>query len=226
MDYGNNSMKQKFPTLQVVTAAVTAYEHNNQRVERNAQHSPEKIIVPNRQLMLNYLQGNGASFVVDNLHVKQAEGIIQYLQQTGIMQTLTSRNDRFLNQINQLLSGPTINSKDFGIIAWAPKLVNDYQKKDHVREVSARYEHSSRYVGQPNDKIQTDFVLIDSRYVQSMNCHAVYGHDSQGNLLFYWARDSKKIIQSGRIQGRVKAHKQDAYRGNACVTTLNYVKVI
>lgn len=219
-------MKQKFSTLQVVAAAVMAYEHNHRRVERNALYSPEQTIVPNRQLMLNYLQGNDTSFVVNDLHVKQAEGIMRYLQQTGIMQTLTNRSDRFLNQINQLLLESTTKSKDFGIIAWAPKLVDDYQKKDHVREISARYEHSSRYVGQPKDKIQTDFVLIDSRYIQGMDCHAVYGHDGRGNLLFYWAKESKKIIQSGRIQGRVKAHNQDIRRGNACVTTLNYVKVI
>jgi hypothetical protein len=219
-------MKQKFPTLQVLAAAVVAYEHNHQRIERNALRGPDQTIVPNRQLMLDCLQGCAVPFVINDFHVKQAESIVQYLQQTGIMQTLINRNDRFLNQINQLLLESSLNSKDFGIIAWAPKLVSDYQKKDHVREVSAQFERRSRYIGKLGDKIQTDFTLIDSRYIQSMDCHAVYGHDGEGNLLFYWAKESKKIINSGRMQGRVKAHNQDTYRGNACVTTLNYVKII
>ncbi len=111
-------------------------------------------------------------------------------------------------------------------MAWAPKLANDYQKKDQVREVSARFEYTSRYVGKIGDKIEVDFTLIDSRYIQSMDCHAVYGHDAQGNLIFYWAREEKKILKHGRMRGRVKAHKQDNYRGNAAVTTLNYVKII
>lgn len=221
-----SQMKQQYPTLQVLAAAVAAYEHNCRRVERNLVQNEEKNILPNRQLILNHLTGRGVPFVVNDMHVKQAEGIIEYLQQTNIMQTLITRSDNFLNQINQLLLTPNISLKDFGLIAWAPKLADDYQKKDHVREVSARFEYTSRYIGKPGDKIETDFTLIDSRYIKSMDCYAVYGHDAEGNLIFYWAREQKKIIESGRIHGRIKSQKQDSYRGNACVTTLNYVKIL
>lgn len=226
MDSKAAQMKQQYPTLQVLATAVAAYEHNSQRVERNPLQNEGNNIMPNRQLISNYLQGKGAPFVVNDFHVKQAEGIMQYLQQAGIMQTLINRGDRFLNQINQLLLEPTVDSKEFGLMAWAPKLANDYQKKDHVREVSARFEYTSRYVGKIGDKIEIDFTLIDSRYIQSMDCHAVYGHDAEGNLIFYWAREEKKILKHGRMRGRVKAQKQDRYRGDAAVTTLNYVKII
>lgn len=226
MDSRTAQMKQQYPTLQVLAAAVAAYDHNCQRVERNLVQTEEKNILPNRQLILDYLQGKGAPFMVNDFHVKQAEGIVQYLQQSGIMQTLINRNDRFLNQINQLLLEPTVDSKDFGLVAWAPKLVDDYQKKDHVREVSARYEYASRHIGKIGDKIETEFILIDSRYVQSMDCHAVYGHNAEGNLIFYWANDQKKIINNGRMRGRVKAHNRDSYRGNALVTALHYVKIL
>jgi hypothetical protein len=142
------------------------------------------------------------------------------------MQTLVSRDDKFLAQINNLLSQTSITAKDLGLIAWAPKLANDYQKKDNVREISARFEYTSHYIGQVGDKITTEFTLIDSRYIKSMDCYAVYGHDAQGNLIFYWAREQKKIVEAGQIHGRVKTHKRDEYRGDACVTTLNYVKVV
>jgi hypothetical protein len=142
------------------------------------------------------------------------------------MQTLVSRGDKFLTQINNLLAQPTVTAKDFGLIAWAPKLASDYQKKDNIREVSARFEYASRYIGQVGDKIIIEFTLIDSRYIKTMDCYAVYGHDVQGNLIFYWAREQKKIVQTGQIQGRVKTHKRDGYRGDACVTTLNYVKIV
>jgi hypothetical protein len=220
-------MKQKFPTLEVLAVAVSAYQHNNARVERHGVVPDTQNIVPNRQLISEYLQGNRSNLVTVSDHDrKQAEDIVQYLQQTGVMQTLVNRGDRFLAQINELLLKPTVTSKDFGLLAWAPKLSDDYQKKDQVREISARYEYVSRYIGQIGDKIQTNFTLIDSRYIQSMNCHAVYGNDDQGNLIFYWAKDEKKIVTSGRIHGRVKSHKQDSYRGNARVTTFNYVKVL
>ena len=227
MDSRTAQMKKQFPTLEVLAVAVSAYQHNHGRVERNAVSTDTQQIVPNRQLMLEYLEGNCTNLqTVSDHDRKHAEGIVQYLQQTGVMQTLTNRGDRFLAQINALLLNPMLSPRDFGLVAWAPKLADDYQKKDRVREISARYEYSSRYVGQLGDKIQTNFTLIDSRYIQSMNCHAVYGNDDQGNLIFYWARDEKKIVKSGRIHGRIKSHKQDSYRANACVTTLNYVKIL
>jgi hypothetical protein len=221
-------MKQKFPTLEVLATAIAAFTHNQDRVERDAITTDDgRTIAPNRQLIREYLEGNRANLpTVSDHDRKHAEGIVQYLQQTGIMQTLTSRGDKFLGQINNLLSQPSVTAKDFGLIAWAPKLASDYQKKDNIREISARFEYASRYIGQVGDKIITEFTLIDSRYIKSMDCYAVYGHDAQGNLIFYWAREQKKIVQAGQIQGRVKMHKQDSYRGNARVTTFNYVKVI
>jgi hypothetical protein len=221
-------MKQKFPTLEALATAIAAFAHNQDRVERDATTTADGCkIIPNRQLIGEYLEGNRANLrIVSDHDRKHAEGIVQYLQQTGIMQTLVNRDDRFLTQINDLLSRSTVTAKDFGLIAWAPKLASDYQKKDHVREVSARFEYTSHYIGQVGDKIITEFTLIDSRYIKSMDCYAVYGHDAQGNLIFYWAREQKKIVQAGQIHGRVKSHKRDEYRGNACVTTLNYVKVL
>lgn len=221
-------MKQKFHTLEVLATAIAAFAHNQNRVERDTTSTADGVtILPNRQLMREYLEGNRTNLqTVSDHDRKHAEGIVQYLQQTEIMQTLASRGDKFLAQINNLLSQPMATAKDFGLIAWAPKLASDFQKKDHVREISSRFEYTSHYIGQVGDKITTEFTLIDSRYIKNMDCYAVYGHDAEGNLIFYWAREQKKIVQTGQIHGRVKTHKQDDYRGNACVTTLNYVKVV
>lgn len=221
-------MKQKFPTLEALATAIAAFAHNQDRVERDSNTTADgATIIPNRQLIREYLEGNRANLpTVSDHDRKHAEGIVQYLQQTGIMQTLVSRGDRFLTQINDLLSQPSVTVKDFGLMAWAPKLASDYQKKDHVREISARFEYTSHYIGQVGDKITTEFTLIDSRYIKTMDCYSVYGHDAQGNLIFYWAREQKKIVKAGQIHGRVKTQQRDEYRGNACVTTLNYVKVV
>jgi hypothetical protein len=221
-------MKQKFPTLEALATAIAAFAHNQDRVERDAITTADGCtIIPNRQLIREYLDGNRVNLpTVSDHDRKHAEGVVQYLQQTGIMQTLVSRGDKFLTQINNLLSQPSVTAKDFGLMAWAPKLANDYQKKDNIREISARFEYTSRYIGQVGDKITTEFTLIDSRYIKTMDCYAVYGYNAQGNLIFYWAREQKKIVKAGQIHGRVKTQQRDEYRGNACVTTLNYVKVV
>jgi len=219
------SRAKSFPTLQVLATAVAAYEYNKQTIVRNPVTVDGIGYVSNRQLISDCVQGLGAPFVVNEFHTKEAEGIIGYLEQTVIMQSLKGTTDRFLGQIGAILANSETTDKDFGIIAWAPHLADQYQQKDHVREISARYEYRSRYIGRVGDKVELDFTLIDKRYIKSMDCFAVYGY-SQDNLVFYWAKTLDKVCEVGRISGRVKSHKEDEYRNKARVTTLNYVKVL
>jgi hypothetical protein len=214
---------KSFPTLQVLATAVAAYEYTNKRIVRaKITDGPP----PNRELITSYTSGNGAPFVVNDIHCKQADGLVTYLQQTVIMQSLKGTPDRFLAQIAELVSQQEVEVKDFGILAWAPKVVDDYQKKDHVREVSARYEMSSRYVGRIGEKVTIDFTLIEKRYIKSMDCYVVYGYDAGDNLIMYWAKNLDKVCEVGKISGRIKTHNEDEYRGNARVTVMNYVKVL
>ena len=70
--------------------------------------------VSNRQLISDYVQGNGGPFIVNDIHQKQAEGIVQYLEQTVLMQSLRAGSgapDRFLGQLSALLADKDI-SKD------------------------------------------------------------------------------------------------------------------
>jgi hypothetical protein len=215
-----------YPALEVLAVAVAAYAHNNRTIVRNTIHNDGTRTDSNRQLIADCFEGMTQPFIVNDFHRKEAEGIVQYLQQTVIMQSLKGSADRFLGQTTEMLSCQEISVKDFGIIAWAPKLADDYQRKDHIREISARYETHSRYVGHARDRITTDFTLIEKRYIKSMDCWAVYGVDAQDNLLFYWARSLDKVCEVGRITARIKDHKEDEYRSNAHVTVLNYVKVV
>ena len=220
-------MKTKsYPILEVLAAAVAAYAHNGQKIVRVTVHNNGTRIDSNRQLVADCFEGMKPPFIVNDFHRTEAEGIITYLQQTVIMQSLKSTPDKFLAQITELVTQQEVSVKDIGILAWAPKLADDYQKKDHVRELSARYEHRSHYVGRIGDKVEIDFTLIEKRYIKSMDCYAVYGINGDDNLVFYWARNLDKICETGRIQGRVKDHKEDEYRNNAKITVLNYVKVL
>jgi hypothetical protein len=220
-------MKLKsFPPLEVLAIAVAAYEHNQNSIIRNPITIGDKGYISNRQLISDYITFNRGPFVVNDFHRKQAEGIVTYLEQTVIMQSLKGTPDRFLAQVAEILARRDGTIKEFGIIAWAPHLVDQYQKKDHVRELSARHERSSRYTGRVGDTIVINFTLIEKRYIQSTNCYAVYGVTDQDNLVFYWAKDLDKVCEAGKIQGRVKAHREEEYRNDAKVTVLNYVKVL
>jgi len=220
-------MKKEFATAQALATAVAAFEFNKSSIVRAPVTIDGVGYYPNRQLIQTSLEGNTEHFVVNEFHYKQADGIITYLQQAGLMQTLVKgATDNFLGNIIKLLTEEKITSRDLGILAWAPKMADDYQKKDQVRQVSAQFEGRSRYIGKVGEKVTMTFTHIESRYITSMDCYAVYGHNENDDLVFYWAKDKKKIVEQGRIQGKVKLHDTDKYHGNARVTTINYVKVV
>ena len=217
------------PTLEVVAAAIAAYEHNNRSIVRNPVTIDGVGYYPNRQLITESVLHGGTfdgKFIVNDFHRKQAEGVIQYIEQNVIMQSLKGKPDSFLSLINELLANKEVGPNTFGRIAWAPHLVEQYQRQDHVRELSARHERISRYTGRIGETVTVDFTLIEKRYIQSTDCYAVYGYTEHDNLVFYWAKTLDRVCEVGRIQGRVKAHREDDYRNNAKVTVLNYVKVL
>jgi hypothetical protein len=217
------------PTLRVLATAIAAYEHNNRSIVRNPVTIDGVGYYPNRQLITDSVLYNGTfngKFIVNEFHEKQADGVIQYIEQTVIMQSLKGAPDRFLSQLNEILANKEISIKDFGIVAWAPHLVDQYQQQDHVRELSARHERLSRYTGRIGETVTIQFTMIEKSYIQSTDCYAVYGYTEHDNLVFYWAKNLDKVCEAGRIQGRVKSHREESYRNNAKVTVLNYVKVL
>ena len=221
------SKKKTFITSQALIAAVAAYEHNKKHIYRDPVMIDDVEVKPNRQLILNYLDGDHTVLTVTEDHALRASELIDYIQHASLMQTLRKGSaDQFVGKIAELLTNLDITSSDFGLLAWAPKLADDYQKKDQAQLASARFEGASRYIGKVGDKIIMTFTLIESRYIKQMDCYAVYGHNENSDLIFYWAKEEKKIVEEGRIQAKVKAHNPDKYHGNARVTTLNYVKVL
>jgi len=223
-------MKTKaLPTLEVVATAIAAYEHNSKSVIRNTVTIDGVVHHSNRHLISESVQFSrtfDGKFIVNDFHREQANGIIQYIEQNVIMQSLKGQPDRFLGQLNQVLANQEILISDLGIVAWAPHLVDQYQQRDHVRELGARYERLSRYTGRIGEKITIGFTLIEKRYIQNTNCWAVYGVTEHDNLVFYWAKDLDRVCEAGKISGRVKSHAEDGYHSKAKVTTLNYVKVL
>jgi hypothetical protein len=105
-------------------------------------------------------------------------------------------------------------------------LYSDYKHKEEIKEFSAQYEFRSNFIGSIGTNLETDFTLIESKYIPLANSYIVYGYTADGNLISYWANDKSKICKQGRIKGRVKKQEKNPYRGDAKVTVLNYVKVL
>jgi hypothetical protein len=213
-------MNSKFQTIQAVGRAVYAYRTNGNRIEKYASVNPQTSVktLSNKELMLE-------TEIVSAEDLAEAEELVNYLQQTQMLQSLTGgRVNSFLDKVVAIVCVGEVDRRDFGMVAWVPKLSDDLKKRDEITHTSKLHEHKSKHVGAIGDKLQLNFTIIDTRYISSMDCYMVYGHGDDENLYNYWA-NSKERIFSGKIAGKVKRHDIDTYHGHAKVTQLNYVKV-
>lgn len=220
------TIKTQYKISDALNYAVVAFHLNNDRVIRDDHRSESGDVLANRNYIQGALEGK-MKLAITKAIKKEAEGIKQYLEQVRIIQSLKGRrDDQFLESMLELLAKETVTGRDLGLLAWAPKVANDYHKKDATAEITAQYEHSSQWIGKIKDKIMIDFTAIEIRFVPSMGIHSVFGHDEHDNLVHYWASEERRIIQRGLIQARVNKQINDKYHNNAKVTVINYVKEI
>ena len=129
----------------------------------------------------------------------------------------------FLGNIHEIVKEDTVKSKHLGMLVWAPKLAQDLKKAESLKELSAGYEHASKYIGKPGDRIEFDFTLIEKRFVRALDTWSAYGHNEQGHLVKFLTKH-EELCATGRIRARIRKHEVDSYHNNAKVTTLNFVK--
>ena len=156
--------------------------------------------------------------------LEAADDVKVIIEHAVTMEVLTKGYvPNFLNTINELLKDSTMNINHAGIMVWAPKLAQDIQRSQGIKEVSASYEHTSKFIGKVGDKIEFDFTLIEKRYVRQVDTWSAYGYNEQGNLVQFLSKH-EELCATGRIRARIKSHDKNRYHNNANVTVLNFVK--
>jgi hypothetical protein len=210
----------KFDTVQSLAIAIAAFRLLDNKIVRWDGKTPG-----NKELVVDYFTQNKPFEGSDDTSlIAAAEEIMTALSQKVTMLALTgARPNDFLLKVNEVLEKKNITSRDFGLLVWAPKLFTDIVKQDNDRITIQTAAIGSKYIGRPTEKLELTFTLLTCRYLQNYNMFVHTGHDEHGNLVNFF---NKSKIESGRIKARVKTHKQDAYVNNACVTVLNYVKVL
>lgn len=210
--------KLTFNTIEVLALAIAAFRLAGNKIVRG-----DGKIPGNKDFVVNYIV-NGVKFDgcdQEELRI-EAEELKAALTQQVILNTLTSRNaNPFLASVVTALALDNVKSRDIGLVIWAPKLLADQNKNEHDRMNLLGLGISSQHIGQIGNKIEIDFTLSSQKYLKNYNLFVHTGHDQHGNLVNFF---NKSKIDSGKISGRVKAHKKDSYISDACVTVLNYVK--
>ena len=217
---------QRYQTREAVAAAIYAFDTNGSVIKENTYlkdaDSPTGLqeVFTNKSIISQCVTNPES---LQDSYYTRADDVITYIQQAVVMQTLTngSVND-FVSKMHNILIKPEVTARDFAYIAWAPKLVVDYENSQRVKSTMSLYESTSRFVGTLGNKVTVDFTLINSRHYRDHDSYAVIGHDNHGNIITYWANKPEKVIKSGKLSGKVKAHRS----GRSKQTLLNYVKIV
>ena len=159
---------KSYPIREALAAAIYAFDVNDSKVVKETcfkkdmnENNPIGLIekFSNKSIINSYLTRNDDKtdstiplppIEVNESHFTRADEIKDYIQHTILMFTLRSSSGEapeFMSKINELLQKETVSYRDFGILAWAPKVANDFMIKDKIRETVSQFESTSNFVG-------------------------------------------------------------------------------
>jgi hypothetical protein len=208
-----------FPTVNAVARAISAFNKNGGKIERNTYVVDGIAVEANKTIMRS-------TDMDETPYLEQAQELIMNLQHTETMKIISGDTvNSFFASVLDLIKRDIVSEREFGIIAWAPKLAADLKKRDDLTETMAVHRARSMYVGRVGDKINLDFTVIETRYVRSVGMYVVIGHGADDNLYQYWSKDGTDVKQ-GPIKARIKRHIVDRFIANAKVNLLSYVKAV
>ena len=211
-------------TREVLAVAIFAFRKNGKVVkEATAEATSNKLMVWDYFVPLKTEKPQPRIEVTEEL-LEAADAVRTVIDHAVTMSMLTKGFVvSFLGNIHEILKEDTVKSKNLGMLVWAPKLAQDLQKAESLKELSAGYEHASKYIGKLGDRIEFDFTLIEKRYVRALETWSAYGHNEQGHLVKFLSKH-EELCATGRIRARIRKHEVDSYHNGAKVTTLNFVK--
>lgn len=211
----------QFNKIDVLVAAIISFKKNGSTILR---YDSEKKIPGNKEDIISIMeQGINLPEAESSALRDEAELIISTLSQRVMLNKLTNAFvNEFLVSVTELLEKDKVAFRDFGIIAWAPKLYADSVTADTVKTTLYGLSGTSRYIGVVGTKMEIDFTCISAKFLKDYNSYAYKGHDENGNLVTFF---NKNKIDNGKIVARIKAHRADERLLGARVTVLSYVKV-
>lgn len=205
-------------TLDLITAAVTAYRINDSRIFRN----DSKKGLSNQKIITSVLKGDIASTDSDQT---RAEEIIANLVQRHTMATLSGKElTQFAVTCMMYLDQDTVHKRHIGVVAWTPKVYDDLIKADQLKHEFTVLSYGSKYLGQAKDRISLNFTTISVRYNSYFQAWRYTGHDNNGNLVAFLI-GTELSSTNVQLSARIRATEVSRYTGGK-TTILSQVKEI
>lgn len=223
----------KIESRKLVALAFAAQRVNGTLHKDDSYYDQEKDIivkvVPNKVLMRDSFAiepGSNPELVPTDEDFEQADAAIAAIQEDVLIKKLADRRvTDFVFSLSETISQDHCTQRDCGLVAFVPKTYASMLERQTKDEAKIGLASTSEYLGRVGEKVQLDFVLIDSRYLRQYNCYSVTGHDNNGNMVNFLTAH-QDLAQNGRIAGKVKRTEVNQYHNGAKVTQLNFVKAI
>jgi hypothetical protein len=215
--------KPTYNTVDVLAVALAAFKQLGSQIVKPASYQPEGApkVVSNKELIIDHFV-NGKTLTVD---MTAAQELRDSIAHRLMMNVLKGENkNQFFNEIATILAKDVVTARDFGIIAWAPKLAVDFTRADDQRTALIVSGAASNYIGKVGDKIRVKFTKITGRYLSTYNLFVHNGHDEYGNLISFF--NKKELDSDIMISARVKRHEISQHLAGNKVTVINYVKQV
>jgi len=207
----------KVSTEQVFAAAVAAFRVNGNTVLRDSIEGK----TANKVLIESELKN--PSIVTDEDRVA-AKQLIEFLTHQQTLSAITGKNlVEFGQLITVLASTEHITKRLIGLAQWAPRLYNDLQHAQEIRNQLAVLSYGSKYLGRVGEKVEIGFVTVQKRYNKTYQAWRYIGHDGHGNIVGFMNKQNFEQDQF-QIKGRIKTTETSKFAENGKTTYLSHVK--
>ena len=207
----------KVSTEQVFAAAMAAFRINGNSVLRESIEGK----TANKVLIESELSNSSIVTDEDRAAAKQ---LIEFLTH---QQTLAGLTGKTLSEFNQLVtllaSTEKITKRLIGIAQWAPRLQQDLQRAQEIRNQLAVLSYGSKYLGRIGEKVQIGFVTVQKRYNKTYQAWRYIGHDGRGNIVGFISKHNFEKSEF-QINGRIKTTETSRFAENGKTTYLSHVK--
>ena len=215
-----------YKTLDILAAAVVAYQRNGAYIKENTNLYDESGNVvgfkeANRAIVREILD-NGST---DAAAQTQAQAIMDHFKGLTFKAIADKPLSDFELTVLVIMAREEVNSMlDLAVLTSLPKVYDVAMKSEVAADAKRTNGYTSKHIGALESKVQLDADIVSCQYMRNFECYMVNGVTLDGNLIFWWSQREVKLGNT-KLTGKIKAHKQDRDT-NYPSTQLNYVKVL
>lgn len=174
-------------------------------------------------LAKNVLTGK-TSFVVTDEDRERANAVYDEISGAATFSLIQGiKINDFTKSVYELISKETVKLFEIGLLVWAPKIAAGMSDRQQKRDTIIENGFKTEPMGKIGEKVEFNFTLVRSGYVQSLNCYSAMGYDGNGHAIGFLTQH-QNLLKSGKLVGKVRKFGADQYNGGVMTTSLNYVK--